>query len=72
MTERELPISTTIAGVEMRLIAGGVRELHWHPNADEVRAPSASTVADLSSQRLPTTVPSAIQIVVSPQTVPWL
>jgi oxalate decarboxylase len=30
VTERELPISTTIAGVEMRLIAGGVRELHWH------------------------------------------
>jgi oxalate decarboxylase len=30
VTVRELPISTTIAGVEMRLIAGGVRELHWH------------------------------------------
>jgi oxalate decarboxylase len=30
VTVRELPISTTIAGVEMRLTAGGVRELHWH------------------------------------------
>jgi oxalate decarboxylase len=31
---RELPISTTIAGVEMRLTAGGVRELHWHVSAE--------------------------------------
>jgi oxalate decarboxylase len=31
---RELPISTTIAGVEMRLNAGGVRELHWHKAAE--------------------------------------
>jgi oxalate decarboxylase len=30
VTARELPVSTTIAGVEMRLTAGGVRELHWH------------------------------------------
>jgi oxalate decarboxylase len=30
VTARELPISTAIAGVEMRLTAGGVRELHWH------------------------------------------
>ncbi len=29
-TVRELPISTEIAGVNMRLNAGGVRELHWH------------------------------------------
>lgn len=27
---RELPVSTEISGVEMRLTAGGVRELHWH------------------------------------------
>src|ERR1700693_5901734 len=25
-----LPISKTMAGVEMRLISGGIRELHWH------------------------------------------
>src|SRR3984957_1687565 len=30
VTARELPVSTTIAGVEMRLTPGGVRELHWH------------------------------------------
>jgi len=30
VTMRELPVSKTIAGVEMRLTAGGVRELHWH------------------------------------------
>lgn len=30
VTVRELSISTTIAGVNMRLTAGGVRELHWH------------------------------------------
>ena len=30
VTRRELPISTTMAGVNMRLKSGGVRELHWH------------------------------------------
>jgi oxalate decarboxylase len=34
VTSRELPISKTIAGVEMRLTAGGVRELHWHVEAE--------------------------------------
>jgi oxalate decarboxylase len=34
VTSRELPISKTIAGVEMRLTAGGVRELHWHVSAE--------------------------------------
>jgi oxalate decarboxylase len=34
VTARELPISKTIAGVEMRLTAGGVRELHWHVSAE--------------------------------------
>jgi oxalate decarboxylase len=29
-TVRELPIATELAGVNMRLTAGGVRELHWH------------------------------------------
>ncbi len=31
---RELPISKQMAGVEMRLISGGVRELHWHKGAE--------------------------------------
>ena len=30
VTQRDLPVSTTIAGVNMRLTAGGIRELHWH------------------------------------------
>jgi oxalate decarboxylase len=30
VTVRELPVSKTQAGVNMRLTAGGVRELHWH------------------------------------------
>lgn len=30
VTIRELPISKSIAGVNMRLKAGAVRELHWH------------------------------------------
>lgn len=34
MTQRELGISTTIAGVDMRLNAGGVRELHWHKEGE--------------------------------------
>lgn len=30
VTVRDLPIATTIAGVNMRLISGAIRELHWH------------------------------------------
>lgn len=30
ITVRNLPISTTIADVNMRLLAGAIRELHWH------------------------------------------
>jgi hypothetical protein len=30
VTIRELPVSKSIAGVDMRLTAGGIRELHWH------------------------------------------
>lgn len=30
ITVRDLPISTTIAGVNMRLLSGAIRELHWH------------------------------------------
>ena len=33
-TQRELPISTTMVGVNMRLKSGGVRELHWHKQAE--------------------------------------
>jgi oxalate decarboxylase len=34
ITVRELPAATTIAGVNMRLTPGGVRELHWHKEAE--------------------------------------
>ncbi|WP_078379741.1 oxalate decarboxylase family bicupin [Sutcliffiella halmapala] len=34
ITVRELPIATTLAGVNMSLTAGGVRELHWHQEAE--------------------------------------
>ena len=34
VNQTDFPISTDIAGVNMRLTAGGVRELHWHA-ADE-------------------------------------
>lgn len=30
VTVEDFPISTTIAGVNMRLTPGGIRELHWH------------------------------------------
>jgi oxalate decarboxylase len=34
VTVRDLPISKKVAGVEMRLIKGGIRELHWHVGAE--------------------------------------
>ena len=34
VTSRELPIATTLAGVNMRLNPGGVREMHWHKEAE--------------------------------------
>jgi oxalate decarboxylase len=34
VTVRELPISTTMAGVNMRLKPGAIRELHWHKEAE--------------------------------------
>ena len=34
ITMRELPISTNMAGVDMRLNAGSIREMHWHKEAE--------------------------------------
>jgi oxalate decarboxylase len=34
VTTRELPVATTLAGVNMRLRAGAYRELHWHREAE--------------------------------------
>src|SRR5438445_5143059 len=34
VTQEDFAISTTITGVNMRLTAGGIRELHWHQAAE--------------------------------------
>jgi oxalate decarboxylase len=34
ITVRELPVATTLAGVNMRLKPGAIRELHWHKEAE--------------------------------------
>jgi oxalate decarboxylase len=34
VTVRELPVATQLAGVNMRLQAGAIRELHWHKEAE--------------------------------------
>ncbi|HTU33715.1 MAG TPA: cupin domain-containing protein [Candidatus Acidoferrum sp.] len=34
VTVEDLPVATEIAGVNMRLTTGGVRELHWHKAAE--------------------------------------
>ncbi len=34
VTRHELPVATTLAGVNMRLTPGGVREMHWHKQAE--------------------------------------
>jgi oxalate decarboxylase len=35
VSQRQFPISATMTGALMRIKPGAVRELHWHPNADE-------------------------------------
>jgi oxalate decarboxylase len=76
VTVRELPVSKTIAGVDMRLTAGGVRELHWHTAAEwammlygnaritGLDAEGKSFVADVTEGDLwyfPTGIPHSIQ-----------
>ncbi|CAM4282137.1 oxalate decarboxylase family bicupin [Paenibacillus xylanexedens] len=34
ITVRDLPIATTLAGVNMSLTPGGIRELHWHQQSE--------------------------------------
>jgi oxalate decarboxylase len=34
VTVRELPVATALAGVNMRLKPGGIREMHWHREAE--------------------------------------
>ena len=76
VTVRELPVSKSIAGVDMRLTAGGIRELHWHAAAEwafmlygsaritAIDAKGKSFVADVKEGDLwyfPTGIPHSIQ-----------
>jgi oxalate decarboxylase len=76
VTVRELPVSKSMAGVNMRLTAGGVRELHWHTSAEwaimlygtaritAIDAEGRSFVADTKKNDLwffPSGVPHSIQ-----------
>jgi oxalate decarboxylase len=76
VTARELPISKTLAGVLMRLTAGGIRELHWHTAAEwaimlygearitAIDADGKSLVADTAEGDLwyfPAGIPHSIQ-----------
>ena len=76
VTIRELPISKSMAGVNMRLTAGGVREMHWHTAGEwsimlygtaritAIDADGKSFVADTKKYDLwyfPTGIPHSIQ-----------
>jgi oxalate decarboxylase len=76
VTVRELEVSKSMAGVNMRLTAGGVRELHWHTAAEwafmlygsaritAIDADGKSFVADVKENDLwyfPTGIPHSIQ-----------
>src|SRR5579859_943953 len=76
VTVRELAVSKSMAGVNMRLTAGGVRELHWHTAGEwaimlygtaritAIDADGKSFVADVKKNDLwyfPTGIPHSIQ-----------
>ncbi|MGC2449193.1 MAG: cupin domain-containing protein [Candidatus Sulfotelmatobacter sp.] len=76
VTIRELAVSKSIAGVDMRLTAGGIRELHWHAAAEwalmlygnaritAIDLDGKSFVADVTEGDLwyfPTGIPHSIQ-----------
>jgi oxalate decarboxylase len=76
VTVRELAVARSIAGVDMRLTAGGVRELHWHTAAEwafmlygnaritGLDAEGKSFVSDVTEGDLwyfPTGIPHSIQ-----------
>ena len=76
VTIRELPVSKSMAGVNMRLTAGGIRELHWHTAGEwsimlygnaritAIDADGKSFVADVKKYDLwyfPTGIPHSIQ-----------
>lgn len=41
---QDFPISATMTGVILELEPGALRELHWHPNADEWQYPLAGNI----------------------------
>ncbi len=53
-TVRELPIATEIAGVNMRLKAGAVREMHWHEEGEWAYMLKGSARITLVDQNLRT------------------
>ena len=60
VTVRDLPISKKVAGVEMRLVRGGIRELHWHVGTEwafMTAGMARITCVEVSSQSEPS--PSA-------------
>src|SRR5947209_13448048 len=76
VTVRELPVSKSMAGVNMRLTAGGVHELHWHSSGEwaimlygtaritAIDAAGKSFVADVRKNDLwyfPSGIPHSIQ-----------
>jgi oxalate decarboxylase len=76
VTARELPVATELAGVNMRLKPGGIRELHWHKEAEwaymiagsarvtAVDAAGRNFIADVSAGDLwyfPAGIPHSIQ-----------
>jgi len=76
VTVRELPVSKSLAGVNMRLTAGGVRELHWHTASEWafmlygnaritcIDSEGKSFVTDVTTNDLwffPTGIPHSIQ-----------
>src|SRR5436190_11513212 len=80
VTVRELPVSKSMAGVNMRLTAGGVRELHWHTAGEwaimlygtaritAIDADGKSFVADVKKNDLwyfPSGIPHSIQVLES-------
>ena len=76
VTQADFAISDTISGVNMRLTAGGIRELHWHQQAewaimltgkcrittlDEVGRPSVEDVAAGDLWYFPPGLPHSLQ-----------
>jgi oxalate decarboxylase len=76
VTQRELAVAKSLAGVNMRLTAGGVRELHWHTASEWafmlygsaritcIDSDGKSFVADVKEGDLwffPTGIPHSIQ-----------